>query len=75
MVDSGEADYLVPERVWQEFAKGLAEPQPGEMFEVLRQSGLLQKLLPEIEALPEELRRLRCRRASRCSPGRWRKRR
>ena len=25
MVKEGEADYLVPERVWQEFAKGLAE--------------------------------------------------
>src|SRR6187397_2800785 len=28
MVQSGEADYLVPERVWQEFARGLAEPHP-----------------------------------------------
>ena len=36
MVDSGEADYLVPERVWQEFARGLAEPHPERMFEVLR---------------------------------------
>jgi tRNA nucleotidyltransferase (CCA-adding enzyme) len=47
MVDSGETDYLVPERVWQEFAKGLAEPHAELMFEVLRQSGLMHKLLPK----------------------------
>ena len=55
MVDSGETDYLVAERVWQEFAKGLAEPQPELMFEVLRQSGLMHKLLPELKAVPENL--------------------
>jgi tRNA nucleotidyltransferase (CCA-adding enzyme) len=48
MVDSGEADYLVPERVWQEFAKGLMEPAPERMFSVLQSSGLQAKLLPEI---------------------------
>jgi tRNA nucleotidyltransferase (CCA-adding enzyme) len=55
MVDSGETDYLVPERVWQEFAKGLAEPHPGLMFEVLRQSGLMHKLLPDLKAVPKNL--------------------
>lgn len=55
MVESGETDYLVPERVWQEFAKGLAEPHPELMFEVLRQSGLMQKLLPELKAVPKNL--------------------
>jgi tRNA nucleotidyltransferase (CCA-adding enzyme) len=49
MVSSGEADALVPERVWQELAKGLAEPQPQRMFEVLKQSGLSERLFPEIE--------------------------
>ena len=53
MVQSGEADYLVPERVWQEFAKGLAEPAPQRMLEVLRQCGLAAKLLPEIRVVPE----------------------
>ena len=48
MVDSGEADYLVPERVWQEFSKGLMEKAPERMFEVLGASGLLRKLLPEL---------------------------
>ena len=48
MVIEGEADALVPERVWQEFSKGLMEPSPGRMFSVLARSGLLAKLLPEL---------------------------
>jgi len=52
MVRAGEADYLVPERVWQEFAKGLAEEHAEKMFEVLKASGLYDKLLPEIKAPP-----------------------
>jgi len=48
MVASGEADYLVPERVWQEFAKGLMEDEPERMFDVLEATGLQQKLLPEL---------------------------
>jgi tRNA nucleotidyltransferase (CCA-adding enzyme) len=49
MVASGEADYLVPERVWQEFAKGLQEKEPARMLHVLRECGLQQKLLPGID--------------------------
>ncbi len=52
MVASGEADHLVPERVWQEFARGLAEPQPKLMFEALERSGLRARLLPELEKVP-----------------------
>jgi tRNA nucleotidyltransferase (CCA-adding enzyme) len=52
MVASGEADHLVPERVWQEFARGLAEPQPLRMFEALERCGLRAKLLPELKELP-----------------------
>ena len=52
MVDSGEADYLVPERVWQEFARGLSEPHPEHMFEVLERSGLRRKLFPEVKSWP-----------------------
>ncbi len=48
MVRSGEANYLVPERVWQEFAKGLMEDQPERMFDVLESSGLQAKLFPGI---------------------------
>ena len=48
MVASGESDYLVPERVWQEFSRGLMEKTPEHLFEVLDASGLLKKLLPEL---------------------------
>src|ERR1044071_4997588 len=49
MVQSGEADYLVPERVWQEFARGLAEPHPEKMFEVLEACGLADRLLDGVK--------------------------
>jgi tRNA nucleotidyltransferase (CCA-adding enzyme) len=52
MVASGEADALVPERVWQEFARGLAERRPELMFEALKASGLLAKGFPELKAWP-----------------------
>ena len=48
MVASGEADALVPERVWREFAKGLAEPHPERMFELLERCGLRGRLFPEL---------------------------
>ena len=48
MVASGEAGYLVPERVWQEFSKGLMEREPERMFEVLEACSLQKKLLPEL---------------------------
>ncbi len=51
MVADGEADALVPERVWQELARGLMEQQPSRMFAVLRDCGALQRLLPEVERL------------------------
>jgi len=51
MVDAGEADALVPERVWQELARGLSEDKPSRMFEVLRACGALKVILPEVERL------------------------
>jgi tRNA nucleotidyltransferase (CCA-adding enzyme) len=51
MVEDGEVDHLVPERVWQELAKGLMATQPSRMFEVLRASGALKVLLPELDRL------------------------
>ncbi|MFZ4552731.1 MAG: multifunctional CCA addition/repair protein [Aquabacterium sp.] len=51
MVADGEVDHLVPERVWQELARGLMEAQPSRMFEVLRACGALARLLPEVHAL------------------------
>ena len=51
MVKNGEVDALVPERVWQEIAKGLMEQKPSRMFEVLRECGALQKIMPELDIL------------------------
>ena len=51
MVTDGEVDALVPERVWQELARGLMAQQPSRMFEVLRACGALHKLLPEVARL------------------------
>jgi tRNA nucleotidyltransferase (CCA-adding enzyme) len=51
MVQAGEVDALVPERVWQELARGLMEARPSRMFEVLRGCGALARLLPEVERL------------------------
>jgi len=51
MVQAGEVDALVPERVWQELARGLMEACPSRMFEVLRGCGALARLLPEVNRL------------------------
>jgi len=51
MVDDGEVDHLVPERVWQEMARGLMEIRPSRMLQVLRDCGALARLLPEVDAL------------------------
>ena len=51
MVDAGEVDALVAERVWQELARGLMEARPSRLFEVLRDCGALAKLLPEVDRL------------------------
>jgi tRNA nucleotidyltransferase (CCA-adding enzyme) len=51
MVQDGEVSHLVPERVWQELARGLMTGKPSRMFEVLRECGALQVLLPELDRL------------------------
>jgi len=51
MVEAGEVDALVAERVWQELARGLMEARPSRMFEVLRRCGALARLLPEVDRL------------------------
>jgi tRNA nucleotidyltransferase (CCA-adding enzyme) len=51
MVDDGEVDALVPERVWQELSRGLMENRPSRMFAVLRDCGALARILPELDAL------------------------
>ncbi len=51
MVRDGEADHLVPERIWQELERALGEDRPRRFFEVLRACGALARVLPEIDAL------------------------
>jgi tRNA nucleotidyltransferase (CCA-adding enzyme) len=51
MVEEGEVDALVPERVWQELARGLMEQRPSRMLAVLRDCGALARILPELDAL------------------------
>ncbi|MEE8379228.1 MAG: multifunctional CCA addition/repair protein [Gammaproteobacteria bacterium] len=51
MVEAGEVDALVPERVWAETNKALGEQTPSRFFEVLRECGALEKLFPEIDRL------------------------
>ena len=59
MVEQGEVDALVPERVWQEMEKALGERSPSRFIEVLRDCGALERILPELDRLfgvpqPEE---------------------
>ncbi|MGL4766596.1 MAG: multifunctional CCA addition/repair protein [Formosimonas sp.] len=51
MIDNGETAALVPERIWQEIARGLMEQKPSRMIKVLRECGLLKQWLPEVNAL------------------------
>jgi tRNA nucleotidyltransferase (CCA-adding enzyme) len=51
MVDEGEVDALVSERVWQELSRGLMGAKPSRMLQVLRECGALQRLLPEVDQL------------------------
>lgn len=51
MVDAGEVDHLVPERVWQEFSRGLMEKKPSAMFAALRDAGALARIAPEVDRL------------------------
>ena len=51
MVEHGEADHLVAERVWQELSRGLMEDMPSRLFDVLAECGALKVLLPEVDRL------------------------
>lgn len=50
MVGAGEADALVPERVWQEVSRALMEKVPSRMLAVLQECGALARVLPELDA-------------------------
>ena len=48
IVDAGELDALVPERVWQELSRGLMEARPSRMWALLLEVGALTRLMPEL---------------------------
>ena len=47
----GEIDHLVAERSWTEIVGGLSAQHPGVFLQVLRDSGALAVLLPEVDKL------------------------
>ena len=51
MVDAGEADALVPERVWQELSRGLMEADAVAHVRGAARCGALARLLPEVDRL------------------------
>ncbi len=51
MVENGEVNALVPERVWAELQRALGEAKPSPFFEVLRECGALRVIFPEIDRL------------------------
>ncbi len=51
MVAAGELTHLVPERVWQETQRALMHASPSRFFDVLRETGALAVVFPEIDAL------------------------
>ena len=55
MVQAGEADALVAERVWKEVARGLMATAPSRMFDILAQCGALERIMPQLNATPRAL--------------------
>jgi tRNA nucleotidyltransferase (CCA-adding enzyme) len=51
MVANGEADALIPDRVWKETEAALAGPNPRLFFEALRSCGALRVVYPEVDVL------------------------
>lgn len=51
MVAQGEVDALVPERVWQETVRALAEPYPQRFITLLRRCGALARVFPALDRL------------------------
>lgn len=51
MVENGECDFLIPERIWKELARGLGEAAPVAFIQTLRACGALKKILPEVDKL------------------------
>ncbi|MBE9562848.1 MAG: multifunctional CCA addition/repair protein, partial [Proteobacteria bacterium] len=53
IVDNGEVDALVAERVWQETARALITANPQKFFETLHACGALERIFPELNNIVE----------------------
>lgn len=51
LVSQGEIHHLTPERIWKETQRALTEDRAEVYFEVLRECGALQVIMPEVDAL------------------------
>ncbi|OZI31989.1 CCA tRNA nucleotidyltransferase [Bordetella genomosp. 10] len=72
MVAAGEADALVPERVWKEISRGLMNDAPSRMLDVLRDSDALPRVLPGLGLAKDTGAELdRAAAAGLPLPGRW----
>jgi tRNA nucleotidyltransferase (CCA-adding enzyme) len=49
IVDAGEIEHLVAERIWKETERALSEASPAVYFETLRHCGALARLCPELD--------------------------
>ncbi|MGX9689795.1 CCA tRNA nucleotidyltransferase [Achromobacter anxifer] len=53
MVEAGEADALVAERVWKELSRGLMAAAPSRMLGILQQCGALARVMPELQGVEQ----------------------
>ncbi|MBC7202843.1 MAG: hypothetical protein H5U29_04850 [Pusillimonas sp.] len=67
LVADGEVDALVPERVWREVSRGLISAAPYRMFDILAETGALQRVMPGLNFDGVARRNLQCA-AQRCLP-------
>ncbi|MDQ2077584.1 multifunctional CCA addition/repair protein [Marinimicrobium sp. ABcell2] len=51
LVDNGEVDHLVAERIWKETERALMEKSPEVFITSLRDCGALARIMPELDAL------------------------
>ncbi len=54
MLESGELNALVPERVWKECSRALMEQAPWRFFDVLTEVGVMSALFPMLTQLPSK---------------------
>jgi len=72
MVHAGEADALVPERVWKEISRGLMTGTPSRVLDVLNDSEALPRVLPGLVLAEDTGAELdRAAAADLPLPGRW----